>query len=422
MNTLLSIKIELDEVTRDIIPLLMSKKIVTFTYKPSDFQSNSSFNKKTIKNLLDLGNNGHLSNILTKLNTLIQKNIIIGNQLKILGFDNINPELENKKFNINNIINMFSYHLFEKFSTILTNTLVKNINFYDFSLGIIKNTTIKIEKELDETLIKIKRKINTECEGKGKVFVNVESIDGYNTGKTGIFSFNDSYNFDISQIGGCDFLTKTIIKVFNKSIEPFADIYMEKIICDVFKNIRSSCSIQHNVYLQMERLAYEIYSEQDTKKEIKESFQELCVLFHKIFNDFIPYSLPESFQRRQVTVTTSFSDFSNAKLTKFDFKNFNSYHNSYQHKINKLKKDGLELPKKLDIDEIKKIIMRTKRYYIIHNLSNSSFSNFIESIASEDNFETVVLKFEEMINLLINEICKIYYENAEITDFTEILV
>lgn len=373
------------------------------TYKPSDFQYYSYYSKKNLQQVLELGNQNPLYDLLKDFIDYIKKDIIVGEKLENCS----KVELLNKKINISNLLNTLSFQTLETLINHFVNYFTKDKDFYDFSGGLSTNTTAKTENELKHNLIKIKKKIN----GYFDAYVTIENIDTVNNSKNSYFSFKDTYSLNSDDICDINFLHRYITDLFNQSIEPFCDIFMEKIISDAFNNLRSYNENQHKIYSQLERLAYEININKEYNEVIIKKFDELCNKFFMNFTNFTP--IPSIFDatKRQVTVGVSVGDNSLIKSSKFNFNNFETYNNNYYHKILNLKKENLPIPEKLNLQEILKLINRTNRYFDIFKLSNLIFTKFLEENTSFNSFEDLLCKFKECCNVLIDQVCNIYYES-----------
>lgn len=396
MNIQLSIEID----SKFINPV----STVSMTYKPSDFQYYSYYNKKSLDNVLELANKCHLSELLKDFIDYYKKDTVIGEKLENCS----KSELFNKKISVSNLLNTLSYQTLDALINHFITNFIKDKDFYDFSVGLTKNTNFKTENELEHILTKVKRKINDNS----NVSVTVENIDVVNHTKNSCFSFKDRYSFNIDEKYNKDFLHKHIGELFNKSIEPFCDIFMEKIITDAFTNIRSYNENQHKIYSQLERLAYEINIGKECDEHIVKKFDELCDKFFINFSDYVPIPSMLDASKRQVTVAISVSDEPMKKKPfKFNFNNFGTYSNNYYLKIMNLKKSDLPIPEKLNPQEILNLIYRTNRYFDIYKLCNLTFSKFLEENTSFDSFEHLVYKFKECCDSLVNQVCNLYHEN-----------
>ena len=394
MNIQLSIKINSESIN--------PATSVLITYKP-DFQYYSYYNKKSLENLLEIGNKCHLFDLLKDFVDCIRKDTIIGEKLENCS----KAELFKKKINVCNLLNTLSFQTLETLINHFVTNFIKDKDFYDFSVGLTKNTSLKFENEVNHNLVKVKRKINSNS----NVDVTVENIDVVNHTKSSYFSFKDTYSFNIDLTYNKDFLHKHITELFNKSIEPFCDIFMEKIITDAFTNLRSYNENQHKIYSQLERLAFEINIDKECDQGIKTKFDELCHRFFSNFSNYIPIPSIYDSSKRQVTVAVSVGDNSSTKPSKFDFNNFGTYNNNYYLKITNLLKNNLPVPKKLNSQEILNLINRTNRYFDVNKLCNLTFSKFLEENTSFDSFEDLLCKFKECCDILINQVCNVYYEN-----------
>jgi len=394
MNIQLSIKID--------SKFMNPASTISMTYKPSDFQCYSYYNKKSLDNLLELGNKCHLSELLKDFIDYCKKDIVIGEKLENCS----KSELFNKKISVSNLLNTLSYQTLDTLINHFITNFTKDKDFYDFSVGLTKNTSDKTENELKQNLIKVKRKIN----GNSNVSVIVENIDVINRTKSSYFSFKDSYSFNIDDID--DLLHKYIVKLFNESIEPFSDIFMEKVISDSFRNLRSYNENQNKIYSQLERLAYEININKECDEGIVKKFDELCNKFFINFSEYTPIPSILDTSKRQVTIAISASDEPMKKNPfKFDFNNFGSYNNNYYLKIMNLKKNDLPIPEKLNSQKILNLINRTNRYFDIYKLCNLIFSKFLEENTNFNSFEDLLCKFKECCDALIIQVCNLYHEN-----------
>lgn len=396
MNIQLSIKI-----VRDLQNPLSS---ILMTYKPSDFQYYTYYNKKSLDHVLELGNKCHLYDSLKDFIDYIKKDTIIGEKIENCS----KSELFNKKISVSNLLNTLSHQTLDTLVNHFITNFIKDKDFYEFSVGLTENTSLKTKNELKHNFLKIKRKIK----GASNVSVTVENVDVANHTKSSYFSFKDIYSFNIGGIYDEDFLHIHITELFNESVEPFCDMFMEKIITDAFTNLRSYNENQYKIYSQLERLAYEINMNKECDEGIVKNFDELCDKFFTNFPDYTPNPSMLNASKRQVTIAFSVSDETTQKPPlKFDFNDFGTYNNNYYLKIMNLKKSDLPIPEKLNSEEILNLIYRTNRYFDIYKLCNQIFSKFLEENTSFDSFEDLVYKFKGCCDKLINQVCNLYYEN-----------
>lgn len=395
-----------------------STNSVSVSYKPSEFQASSYGSRdKSIDSMLALGTKScPLHKTLSKLNSLLASQVNIHEHLAKRGLTSVKLELINKKLSISKLLNSLSFQKLNQIITLLTNSFVKNKDFYDFSLGVLDVVTDKIKTELDEDFTKIKRRIDKSW----STNVSIESIDGYSYhGKASSFSFKDSYKFKICDVGGVDNITKTISEMFASSIKPYTDIYMEKIANDSFKSIQIHYETSQNIHSQIERIVWELYGQDGTKRHsnsaIYEQFDELVTMFSEKFSES-SYHFPPSFGlvKRQVTAAVSFADNMLSNFTKPDYKDFSSYHNAHYYNFLELQKKGLPLPRFMDENEIMVSIARTKRYFSVFGLCEASIASFLENKDSLTNFETIVDALESTLNNLIDDICLLYNEDSEL--------
>lgn len=395
-----------------------STNSVSVSYKPSEFQASSYGSRdKGIDSMLVLGTKScRLHESLSKLNSLLASQVNIYEHLGKQGLTSVKTELINKKLSVSKLLNSLSYQKLNQIITLLTNSFVKNEDFYDFSLGMISVVSDKIKTELNEDFTKIKRRIDDSW----STNVSIESIDGYSYhSKVSSFSFKDSYKFKICDVGGVDNLTKTISEMFGSSIKPYADIYMEKIAHDSFKSIQIHYETSHNIYSQIERIVWELYMEDGTKRHsnsaMYEQFDELVTMYGEKFTES-SFHFPPTFGlvKRQVTAAVSFADNMLSNFTKPDYKDFSSYHNAHYYNFLELQKKGLPVPRFMAENEIMLSIARTKRYFSVFTLCEASITSFLEHKDSLTNFESIVVALESTLDNLIDAICLLYNEDSEL--------
>ena len=403
----------------------ISKNTVSISYKPSEFQAwNYSTNVKNLDWVLALGTNTNpLHNLLSRLNTLLTSNVNIHDHLISQGITNVKPELATKKLTVGKLLNSLPYKKLEQVISLLTNLFVKDDGFYDFSLGMLDNVSEKIKIDLNGDFARIKRRIDDNW----YTTILIESVNGYGyQSKTSSFSFKDNYAFTICNIGGVDNVTKTISSMCSSSIRPYTDIYMEKIVSDAFRTIHLHYESSLGIHNQIEKLAWNLFQEDGSKRykdlvliraldselDIYSQFDELLT----IFNDSLigtSYFFPPGLPKRQITAAVSASDDMLSRAVKIDYKNFNTYHNTHYHNFLELKKKGVVTPPFQTLDEIHELIARTKRYFSVFKLGETSITKMLEQKDSITSFESVVLTLETVVSGLINDVCLLYQEDSE---------
>jgi hypothetical protein len=404
-----------------------SKNIVSVSYRPSEFQGyNYSTNTKSLDSILALGTNTNpLHNLLSRLNILLSSQVNIHDNLVLRGMGNLKPELLTKKLTVSKLLNSVPNQLLEKVVSLLTNTLIKNDDFYDFSLGMLDFVSDKIKTDLNGDFTKIKRRINDSW----SVNVLIESVNGYSfQSKTSSFTFKDNYGFSISDIGGINNVTTEISSMFSSSIRPYTDIYMEKIVTDTFRAMNSHNQSHYRIHNQIEHLAWNLFQENGANRhiysdsdldhdskyytDIYTQFDVLTTMFNENFSEsFMPH--PSSFSTnlsRQVTV----SDDVQQQLKKIDYKNFATYHNTHYYKFLESTKNGLVTSPFVSVSEIHDLILRTKRYFSVLKLGKTIFTKMIEQKSSLTTFETVIDTLETTINTLIDAVCLRYQLDTDI--------
>jgi hypothetical protein len=409
-----------------------SKNTMSISYRPSEFQAfNFSANAKSLDSILALGTNTNpLHSLLSRLNTLLISQVNIHDNLALRGVAKIKPELLTKKLTVSKLLNSVPSQLLEQVVSLLTNTFIKNDYFYDFSLGMLDFVSDKIKTDLNGDFTKIKRRINDEKDS-WSVNVLIESVNGYSfQSKTSSFTFKDNYQFAIDDIGGIDNVTKEISSMFSSSIRPYTDIYMEKIVTDAFRAINSHNQSHYRIYNQIEHLAWNLFQEDGAKRlvyldsdlehdseyyaDIYTQFDVLTRMFNEKFSEsLMPYPLTSTFSTtisRQVTV----SDDVQPQLRKIDYKNFATYHNTHYYKFLELTKKGIVTPPFATVSDIHNLIHRTKRYFSVLKIGDTSFTKMLEEKSSLTTFENVVATLETAINTLIDAVCLRYQYNTDI--------
>lgn len=391
-----------------------SNNSVSVSYKPSEFQASSYGSRdKGIDSMLVLGTKScPLHETLSKLNSLLASQVNIYEHLGKQGLTSVKTELINKKLSVSKLLNSLSYQKLNQIITLLTNSFIKDNDFYDFSLGMLYVVTDKIKTELDEDFMKIKRRIDNYWSAN----VTIESIEGYSYhSKISSFSFKDNYKIKICDVG-VDKLTEIISEMFGCSIKPYTDIYMEKIAHDSFKSIQIHYETSRNIYSQIERIVWELYTLDGTKRHcdsvMYDQFDELVIMYGEKFSDS-SYHFPSTFGlvNRQVTAAVSFGD---NIFSKPDYKDFSSYQNAHHHNFLELQKKGLPLPRFMTENEIMVSITRTKRYFSVFRLCETFITSFLERKDSLTNFESIVVALESTLDNLIDAICLLYNEDTEL--------
>ena len=390
---------------------------VSVSYKPSEFQASTYGSRdKGIDSMLVLGTKScPLHESLSKLNSLLASQVNIYEHLGKQGLTSVKTELINKKLSVSKLLNSLSYQKLNQIITLLTNSFIKDNDFYDFSLGMLNVVTDKIKTELDEDFIKIKRRIDDYWSAN----VTIESIEGYSYhGKISSFSFKDNYKIKICDVG-VDKLTEIISEMFGCSIKPYTDIYMEKIAHDSFKSIQIHYETSQNIWQQIERIVWELYMEDGSKRHsdsaMYEQLDELVKMYEeKLSESSLHFPQTYGLVKRQVTAAVSFADNKLSNFTKPDYTDFSSYQNAYHYNFLELQKKGLPLPRFMTENEIMVSIARTKRYFSVFRLCETSIASFLEHKDSLTNFESIVVALESSLDNLIDAICLLYNEDSEL--------
>jgi len=395
---------------------LGSTNTVSVSYKPGEVQATAySPTVKTLNSLLGMGTKTNpLHAELSKLNNLFTTQVNIQEHLVAQGVqsEDIKPELTTKKVSVIKLLSSMPSSKQYQLVSILTNTFIKEPEFYNFSIGLLDVVGEKIKSELAGDFTKINRRIDDSW----KVQVSIESINTHSYHKTSSFSFKDNYEFLISDIGGTDSITKTISTMFGSSIKPYADIYMEKIVTEAFRVFGGTHESPYGIYNQIEKLAWNLFCEDGSKRHteptVYSQFDELVQTFEITFPDNIFY---RPVPQRQVTAAISMTDDAHPRTGNLDYKNFGTYHNSYHYKHLELKKKDLPIPPFMTLDEIQESIHRTKRYFTVYKLGDETITKFLEQKDSLNDFPTVVSVLQTAIDELVSAVCMIYKEDSELT-------
>jgi len=396
-----------------------SKNEVTVSYKPSEFQATTyGAHSKSLASVLSLGTvMCPLHNTLSRLNTLLTSQVNIHDHLVSRGLSP-KAELVDKKLTVSKLLNSLPYQKMSQVINMLISTFVKETDFYDFSLGMLKVVSNKIKTELDGDFVKIKRRINDAW----SAHVTIESVEGYSYhSKISSFSFKDHYGFKICDVGGVDEVTNKISEMFSSSIKPYTDIYMEKIIGESFRTIQTHYETSHGIHSQIEKLAWELFTESGTKRHpvssIYTHFDELVTMFRENFVDTSLFSLPAPFAypKRQITAAVSASDEVLSSSSKFNYKDFSTYHNTHHYNFLELIKKGLPLPHFMTEVEISLSIARTKRYFSVFRLGEATIATVLEQKNTLTTFESIVVALESSVNSLIDAVCLLYNEDSELS-------
>jgi hypothetical protein len=428
---------------------------INVSYKPSEFQAGSYgfygncnnygtystydnfVNRvKSLDSILNLGTKSCvLYETLSRLNTLLTSYVNVYDRLFLRGHSTIKTELIDKRLGISKLLSLVPYQKMNQIITLLINSFVKEPDFYDFSLGMLDVASNKIKMELDGDFTKIKRRINENWIAS----VIIESVDGYSSqSKQSSFSFRDNYKFLIRSEGGIEQVTCSISKMFSSSIKPYTDIYMEKIVNDSFKAILTRCEVSQGIHSQLESLAWELYTTDGNKRHwnsdldsvsvsdsdsipdsvsaLYAEFDELVTMFFKKFAETSFYCSPAiGGVKRQVTAGISAgisAGSTSGSVSKFDYRDFTTYHNTRQHNYLELKKKGLPVPSSMTESEISISISRTKRYFLVFGLCEASITSVLEH--SFDSFSSIVLALESSINKLVDAVSLLYNEDSEL--------
>lgn len=392
---------------------------ITVSYKPSGVQATDYLSStKTLDSLLNLGTEtSELYSQLSTLNTLLKSKVIIHDYLVSQGVntEDVSADLNTKMLTVSKLLNSLPQIKLSQVITLLTNSFVKESNFYDFSLGLLEVVGKKIKSELNDDFTKIKRRIDPSW----KVNVLIESVNSSTYQKTSSFSFKDNYEFVICDIGGVENITYTISTMFISSIKPYVDIYMEKIVTDALRSLHGQHESPYGIHNQIEKLAWNLFNEDGSNRHEEltaySQFDDLVKSYEEKFSDASLYRpLHNTYPHRQVTAAVSMSDDARPKSSKLDYKNFGTYHNSYHYNYMELKKKELPTPPFLTLEEIKESIHRTKRYFTIYKLGEDAISKLLE-LKDLENFSLVVSALKVTINELMDAVCLLYKEDSELT-------
>jgi hypothetical protein len=213
---------------------------------------------------------------------------------------------------------------------------------------------------------------------------------------------------------------------------------MEKIVNDSFKAILTRCEVSQGIHSQLESLAWELYTTDGNKRHwnsdldsvsvsdsdsipdsvsaLYAEFDELVTMFFKKFAETSFYCSPAiGGVKRQVTAGISAgisAGSTSGSVSKFDYRDFTTYHNTRQHNYLELKKKGLPVPSSMTESEISISISRTKRYFLVFGLCEASITSVLEH--SFDSFSSIVLALESSINKLVDAVSLLYNEDSEL--------
>jgi len=396
----------------------VSKNVVSVSYKPSEFQAwNYSTNTKGLDSVLTLGTNKNVLHILlSKLNALLASQVNIHENLTLRGVQNVKPELAAKKLTVSKLLNSIPSQKLDQVISLLTNLFIKDDNFYDFSLGMLGVVTEKIKTDLNVDFARIKRRIDDNWH----TTILIESINGYSyQTKTSSFSFKDNYAFTICDVGGVDNVTKAISSMFRSSIKPYTDIFMEKIVSDAFRSIHSYGETPYGIHNQIEKLAWNLFQEDGNKRhldsdsDVYSQFDEIIAMINEGLVDTSYFCLPVAgLPKRQITAAVSASDDVLPRVTKINYKDFSTYHNTHYYTFLELKKKGIVIPPFQTLSEIQESIIRTKRYFSVFTLGGTSITKMLEQKESLTTFESAVSALETVVSDLVNAVCLLYQEDS----------
>lgn len=405
MNTQLNIK------------LASGNSVIGLTYKPTEFQIGYS-GTKDIKTILKMSSSStKLHESLITLNKLLSTEFNIYDHLISRGISDVDEKLKLKKLTIPRLFNSIPFTKVSEISKLLSDSFIKESDFYDFSIGMLDYVSQNIQRGLDYDFVKINRRIDPSWTAD----IIVETTEGYTyQTKTSSFSFKDNYKFELSSLDESNTITKVISDLFVASIRPYADIFMEKIIPDTFRSIHSfGGAFSRNIHHQFEQLAWELYTPTGTQRhsdnsEIYSKFAELTALFFEQ-NSIIPYNVSTPLPRA-ITFAVSAASTCEETNIKFDYTKFDTYHNTFHQQWIVREKDSLEHPKMMDICEIETLIHRVKRYFGVVKIGEVAFDNIIGKKDAYTCFADIVSNMTESIYKYVDSVCELYALDAEISE------
>jgi hypothetical protein len=401
--------------TQLVIKLEKNDNSISLTYKPSEFQA--GYQIRDLKYIMSLGSKTTiLYDNLSKLNSLLSTEYNIYDYLVAKGVTDVNPSLKLKKLKVSRLLNSVPATKLDELTTILSNAFIKDVSFYDFSLGMLEVVSQNIKKGLDTDFIKINRRINHHWFAN----VTVETTEGYSyQAKGSSFSFRDNYKFRLDELESLENITKSISEMFATSIRPYIDIFMEKIVPDAFRNIRSFCSGSSNIHHQFEQLAWELYDEHERRRHtddtIYDRFNELTLSFTDK-SVAIPQLSMFAAPKRSYTAAISAASTSDESTININYAKFSTYYNTFhQQWINRDKK-GLEHPKFMNLSEINALITRIKRYFGVIKIGDMVFNDILSKKDTLTSFTDIIHILEEEVFKYVDAVCEHYHIDSEISE------
>jgi hypothetical protein len=401
MNTQLNIKLTSD------------KSVIGLTYRPTEFQIGYG-GTRDIKAILKMGTSDtKLHKSLSSLYNIISTEKNIYDYLVSTGKSDINEKLKHNTLTVVKLLNSIPFAKLSEITTLLSNSFIKEPDFYEFSIGMLDFVGQNIQSGLETDFVKINRRINS---GWG-AHVSVETTEGYSyQTRTSTFSFKDDYKFNLSELDSSIPITNYISSLFVDSIRPYADIFMEKLIPDVFRSIHLSDISSTNINDRLGQLAWELFTPTKMQRypenaEIYSKFNELVSFFIENISHNPLYSLPYTTPTRAITVSTT-SSIESSK-PKLNFAHFDTYQNKYYNQWINREKNGVEHPKMMTIIEIKTLIHRVKRYFEVIKIGEVVFDNVLSKKETYTKFDDIVLDISESVYTYFDKVCELYAIESE---------
>ena len=396
---------------------------ITVSYKPSEFQTGHSYNiipiTKDIPYILKIGSNSTAAYAkLAKLWSIFGGKYNIYDYLVSKGHESVDPELKLKELNVMRLLNSVPPQKLTELISVMSSAFLKEPDFYEFSLGILDVANQSIQTIIEGDFTKINRRVSPAWSAN----VTVETNESASSGKTSSFSFKDNYDFSLSELKEPSDITKYLSALFTKSIRPYTDIFMREFVSSAFYSLRSYTSSPTSIYSQLERLAWELYSEKGTQRypdnitiysNFKDLLSELNTKFPENSLGISPAKPP---LYRSVTAAVTVASTSDGYSPQFDYTDFRTYYNTFHQQWIMREKKGIPHSAFMTFEEINTLISRTNRYFGVLKIGEETLNNVLSAKDTFTGFADIVSSLEENVSKYVDAVCEHYLADSEIAE------
>jgi hypothetical protein len=361
---------------------------------------------RNLEDLVKLGRNSvSLHSSLKRFTELISTEYNIYDMLILKGFTDVNPLLKHKKLNINKLLNSIPYQKMLNFTTFLTDIVLKDERFVEFSRGFVDSLCDDFKTSFERDYSMFRMAINATW----SVEIAMELNEGNPQNPRSSYLSVSRTDYMPTLETEMDKMPEFLGQCLNRYISPFTPIFAQKTVKDAFGSLNSYASCTHNIHYNLERLAWELYEPSGAPRHLEagmlySQFNEMTRMFMMEFN-YLP-SVP-SFGR-SITVSVSTDD-----RPKFDYCKFDTYANSHHQQWLCREKKSTEQPLLLTVPEIENLLMRITRYYEIVKVGGTMVDDFLSRKETFTDFDKVMETLEATFSKYIDTVCQYYLTETE---------